>query len=363
MGRIIACPQSGSLHSALMRSRFAVLNLLAAAIGAALLVFTVRRVGWSNVVGGVSSVGWWFLLVVVLGASRMAFRARAWMVCANSGAGLRAPVDSTGLAGEASLVQGRPGSGELSFGHAFGAILAADAMGNLTPLGLLASEPTKILMTRSEITTVNSVASVAIENAFYIASVASVLLTGTWFFFQRAEVPPGLQLVAQIVVVSIVVIGVVAVWAARSQPAILSRLAPLVSRLASKSAVPADAVREVESRIYGVLQWPIGRIGHVLWWEAAFHVAAVAEVWLVLRLLPGGERTTLVDAFLMESAGRFVMIAFKFVPYRLGIDEAGSGAVAQVLGLNPVTGVTLALVRRLRIIFLNIFGLIRLARR
>ena len=345
MGRIIACPQSGSLHSALMRSRFAVLNLLAAAIGAALLVFTVRRVGWSNVVGGVSSVGWWFLLVVVLGASRMAFRARAWMVCANPGPGLRTS-----------------GSDQLTFGQAFGAILAADAVGNLTPLGLLASEPTKILMTRARISTITSVASVAIENAFYIASVALVLLTGTWFFFQRAELPPALQYVAQIIVVSIAVIGVVGLWVARSKPAILSRLAPLVSRLAGKSAVPADAVREVESRIYGVLQWPIGRIGRTLLWEAAFHVAAVAEVWLVLGLLPGGERTTLVDAFLMESAGRFVMIAFKFVPYRLGIDEAGSGAVAQVLGLNPVTGVTLALVRRLRIIFLNIFGLIRLAR-
>ena len=121
-------------------------------------------------------------------------------------------------------------------------------------------------------------------------------------------------------------------------------------------------MREIESRIYGVLQWPISRIARALVWEAAFHVAAVAEVWLVLRLLPGGAQATLLDAFLLESTGRFVMIAFKFVPYRLGIDEAGSGAVAQVLGLNPATGVTLALVRRLRIICLNAFGLVTFAR-
>ncbi|MDO8678407.1 MAG: lysylphosphatidylglycerol synthase transmembrane domain-containing protein [Acidobacteriota bacterium] len=321
-----------------MRPRFSALNIIVAIVGAALLFYTIRRVGWSDVVAGVASVGWWFALVVILGASRMAFRARAWMVAANSG------------------------SEQLTFGQAFGAMLAADAAGNLTPLGLLASEPTKILMTRARITTVTSVASVAIENAFYIASVAVVLLTGTWFFFQRAEVPPALQYVAQFIVVGVALIGVVGLWAARSQPAILSNLAPLVTRLAGKSAVPADAVREVESRIYGVLQWPIAQIGRVVGWETAFHVAAVAEVWLVLRHLPGGGGTTLVDAFLMESAGRFVTIAFKFIPYRLGIDEAGSGAVAQVLGLNPVTGVTLALVRRLRIMFLNVFGLIRLAR-
>jgi len=321
-----------------MRPRFSALNIIVAIVGAALLFYTIRRVGWSDVVAGVASVGWWFALVVILGASRMAFRARAWMVAANSG------------------------SEQLTFGQAFGAMLAADAVGNLTPLGLLASEPTKILMTRARITTVTSVASVAIENAFYIASVAVVLLTGTWFFFQRAEVPPALQYVAQIIVVGVALIGVVGLWVARSQPAVLSKLAPLVARLAGKSAVPADAVREVESRIYGVLQWPISRIARAVVWEAAFHVAAVAEVWLVLRHLPGGGRTTLVDAFLMESAGRFVTIAFKFIPYRLGIDEAGSGAVAQVLGLNPVTGVTLALVRRLRIIVLNAFGLLRLVR-
>jgi hypothetical protein len=285
----------------------------------------------------------------------MAFRALAWMECAN-------PFDSTGVASEASLAQGRPGPGsELTFGQAFGAIMAADAMGNLTPLGLLASEPTKILMTRARITTVTSVASVAIENAFYVASVLVVLLTGTWLFFQRADVPPRLQLIAQLIVAAVVITALAGLWAARSQPAILSRLAPLITRLAGKAAMPADAVREVEARIYGVLRWPIARICRALFWETAFHVAAVAEVWLVLRLLPGGEQSTLIDAFLMESTGRFVMIAFKFVPYRLGIDEAGSGAVAQVLGLNPATGVTLALVRRLRIIFLNIFGLIRLA--
>lgn len=359
-----------------MRPRISAINVVIAIVGVALLLYTIRRVGWSDVVTGVSSVGWWFVAVVSLGASRMAFRSRAWMVCANTGAGLpstrdeaetrprpslradRAPFDWS----EPPLAQGRPGSEQLGFRHAFGAMLAADAAGNLTPLGLLASEPTKILMTRARISTVTSVASVAIENAFYIASVALVLLSGTWFFFQRADVPPNLQLVAQLIVVIVVIIGLAGLWLARSQPAILSKLAPLVTRLAGKSAVPADAVREIEALIYGVLRWPLDRIGRVLAWDAAFHVAAVAEVWLVLRLLPGGERTTLVDAFLMESAGRFVMIAFKFVPYRLGIDEAGSGAVAQVLGLNPVTGVTLALVRRLRIVFLNVFGLIRLAK-
>lgn len=319
-----------------MRPRLSLFNILIALAGVGLLVFTIRQVGWNEVVSGITSVGWWFVLVVILGATRMACRARAWVACA--------------------------GDPQLRFRDAFGAMIAADALGNLTPLGLLASEPTKIILTRSRVSTITSVASVTIENAFYTASVLLVLLAGTWFFFQRAAVPPALQQIAEFLVAAIVVATVIGIWMARRQPAVLSRFAPLVMRVAGRSTVPSESLREVEARIYGVLGWPLPRLAHVAAWEVLFHIVAVAEVYLVLRLLPGAGAVTLTDAFLLESAGRFVTIAFKFIPYRLGIDEVGSGAVAQVIGIGPAAGVTLALVRRLRIVTLNAFGLIRLAR-
>lgn len=326
----------------MFRSRLASLNILVAIIGVALLVFTVQRVGgWPAVVAGIASVGWWFIVVVILGAARMAARGRAWMACI------------------AAIAE--PGSRRLTTADAFGAIIAGDAAGNLTPLGVFASEPTKILMTRAKISTVTSIASVTIENAFYSASVAAVLLAGTWLFLQRANVPAGLEQISEVILIVIAVAGVVAFWIVRRQPAILSRLAPLIAKLAGRSHAPADAVKEIESHIYGVLRWPLSRILHVVFWEGTFHVLAVAEVWVVLRLLIPD--VTVGEAFLLESAGRFVTIAFKFVPYRLGIDEMGSGAVAQVLGLGPANGVTLALVRRLRIIILNAAGLLVLVRR
>ena len=313
----------------MQRSRLAVLNILIAIVGITLLIVTVRRAGgWGVIVDGVAAVGWWFVVVVLLGAFRMLCRARAWMICA--------------------------GDAPLRFRDAFGAWMVADAMGNLTPLGVLASEPTKILMVRTKIPTVTSIASVTIENLFYTGSVLVVLLTGTWLFLQLANVPPGLERISEIIIAGIATAAAGAIIVARARPAILSRLAPLVSKIAGKADAPADAIREVESRIYAVPQWPIGRIAHVASWEVAFHVAAVAEVFVVLRLLVPD--ITLAETFLLESAGRFVTVAFKFVPYRLGIDEAGSGAVAAVLGMPPVTGVTLALVRRIRIIVLNAIG-------
>ena len=97
-------------------------------------------------------------------------------------------------------------------------------------------------------------------------------------------------------------------------------------------------------------------------WEAGFHLLAVLEVWVVLRVMPGGETTSLQDAFLMETTGRFITVAFKFVPYRLGVDEIGSGSIAQLIGLGASAGVALALVRRVRILVLNVVGIVLLAR-
>jgi hypothetical protein len=328
--------------AAVLRARSPI-NIAIAFIGAALLVFTVQRVGgWGAVVEGITSIGGWFLAVVMLGAGRMAAKARAWMLCARASGAQTA---------------------HLTFRRAYSAVLAGDAAGNLTPLGVLASEPTKILMTRQHLSTVTAIASVAIENAFYMASVGVVLLAGTWILLQRADVPAGLEQISEAIVLAVAIALVTALWAARARPKVLSRLAPYIARLAGRSDAPADALRAVESKIYGALHWPPLTTARIVLWEAAFHAGAVAEVWLVLRLLPGGDAVALVEAFLMESAGRFVTVAFKFVPYRLGIDEIGSGAVAQVLGLPPAAGVTLALVRRLRILVLNAVGVVILVRR
>jgi hypothetical protein len=93
----------------------------------------------------------------------------------------------------------------------------------------------------------------------------------------------------------------------------------------------------------------------VFCWEALFHVGAVTEVFLVLQIVSGG--TTLLEAFILETAGRLIVVVFKFVPYRLGVDEAGTALVASALALDPAVGVTLALVRRMRILFWNGVGL------
>jgi hypothetical protein len=313
-------------------------GLAVLAAGIALLVFAIRQAGLTQIVDSVRSVGLWLAPIVVLGGARMAIRATAWHVCSR-----------------AEHAEGIPISAACE------AVIAADAVGNLTPLGLLASEPTKVIFARRHVSTAASLSSVTVENGFYTASVLAMLLGGVWVLLQRAQVPSSLARAGEVVIATSVAAGLVAVWAFRTRPALLSRggqwLASLFGRPGSAAAFDA-----LERSVYDVVHWPASRLCAVVTLEVAFHLLAIVEVWLILRVMPGGGGTSITDAFLMETTGRFITVAFKFVPYRLGIDEMGSGSVAQLIGLGASAGVALALVRRVRILILNLVGILVLAR-
>jgi hypothetical protein len=295
----------------------------------------VRRVGWGEVQSSVADIGGWYLPIVALGAFRFAARAMAWTICAE------------------------PES--LPAAQALRAVLVGDALGNLTPLGVLASEPTKVLLVKERISTVTAVASVAAENAFYMASVLLMIAAGALVFFGIAQVPPLLAVIARATLAAAVVGGFIGIWILRRQPAVLTRIATVLAAITGRAATSVDRLREIEIHFYALLKWPIARIARVCLYEAAFHVAAVAEVFLVLKLISSG--ATLVQAFVLETTGRLIVVVFKFVPYRLGVDEAGTALVARALALDPTIGVTLALVRRIRILILNGVGLLLLAAR
>jgi hypothetical protein len=312
-------------------TRRTIVNVVLALIGAVLLVLTVQRVGLADVRHSLTEIGWWYFAILALGGLRFAARSRARQVCA--------------------------GGARLSFTRAFSAILSADALGNLTPFGMLASEPSKVYFINDRVPTVEAVSSVAAENAFYMTTVMMMIGAGALTFFSVANLPPALGLGAQAVIGLVMAGALAGLWIVRRQPAILSRVARVIAHWTGRGPTAPERLREIEVHFYAVLTWPWTRIAHVALWEAAFHVAAVAEVFLVLRLLPIGRDVTLLQAFVLETAGRLIVVVFKFVPYRLGVDEAGSAMIARALALDPTLGVALALVRRLRVLFWNAIGL------
>ncbi|MBK9239619.1 MAG: hypothetical protein IPL75_05025 [Acidobacteria bacterium] len=81
---------------------------------------------------------------------------------------------------------------------------------------------------------------------------------------------------------------------------------------------------------------------------------------------PSAARTgsaTLLNAFLLDTVNRFINVAFRAVPLRVGVDEVTTSGFTEMLGLGSAAGLTLALVRKARMLVWAGVGLGLLGRR
>lgn len=302
------------------------LTVAAALGGVALFAYALRRAGVGEIVDGVRRVGWGLLPILALAGVRFLLRAQCWRLCM--------PADS-----------------RLPFRQAFAAFLAGDAVGNVTPLGLVASEPAKVLLTRHRLATRESVASLAVDNLVYTASVATVVALGVVVVLLTVPLAFEWREAAVVSLVGMAAAAVGALWLLRGTWSdTRGRRPPWRERLAS--------LRQ------SVLQFSAGhpeRLGIVFLLHLTFHAVAVLEVFLTLRWLLGDGSVTLGQAVVFEALNRVVTVLFKFVPFRVGVDEALSGALAPLLSVQPAAGVTLAVVRKARNLFWTGVGLLLIA--
>lgn len=300
-------------------------SIAAALAGVLLFAYAISNVGWSNVVSGVNGVGWWFVPILILSGLRFVLRAAAWRLCI-------------------------PPHARFSLVQAFAAYLSGDAVGNVTPLGLLASEPTKIFLIRHRLATREAVSSLAVDFVVYSTSAAMMIAVGLVMLLANVPLSLGGR---EIVVATLVVIGagVFVVWRLiggtwnperGARPRWRARLASFRESLFTFAAGKPARL------------WPVFGL------DLLFQSLAVAEVYLILWLVQL-EAPTVPEAIMLSALDRAIIIAFKFIPLRLGVDEMFSGGMTALLGWPVATGVILALIKKVRSVFWVGVGLILIA--
>ena len=117
------------------------------------------------------------------------------------------------------------------------------------------------------------------------------------------------------------------------------------------------ALREVAEQVRHLSVTQPGRLAQVFLLDLIYHSLAVLEVFVTLEWLMGARGPTLAMAIVFEALNRILTVVFKFVPFRVGIDEASTGALAPLVGVDLATGVALAVVRKVRSLFWAGIGL------
>jgi hypothetical protein len=315
------------------------LGLLAGVAGLALFAWTLREAGVGLVTAGLDRVGAGFLLILAISFTRPLARAAAWRLCLDD-------------------------RRDLPLGSTLAASITGTALGDLTPLGMLLSEPAKAVLVRDRVALVDSVSALTIENLLYTLTVVLMILGGTAAFLVSFPVPEAIRTISLLLLgAALLVAGtsiVIVVRRARVVSSLLGRLARVRSLPATLDAhVPH--VERIEDQVFAFAARHRDRLVPLALLEISFHVSAIAEVWLTLVLL--GVHPTLLGAFVLEYVDRVITVAFKFVPLRLGIDEAGTGLVAAILGLGTAPGVALAIIRKARVLVWTGVGVMLLMRR
>jgi Lysylphosphatidylglycerol synthase TM region len=274
------------------------ISVLAAVGGAALFAWSLKTVGVAAAAAAVERLGAGFLLIVILGGARHFARAAAWRLC----------FDDPGV---------------LPLGWSAAAYVAGDAVGNVTPFGILASEPSKIVLLRHRLNVGEAITALAIENLFYASTVVLMLVAGTAALLIEFDVARNVRTAGLLVAAGGVAFVAAGIVVAKRRPQWTRALVVFVDRHRDRL-------------------WSIAAL------ELSYHASAVLEIWLAVALIAGTPPTWLV-AFVLEYVNRTITIAFQFVPMWLGVDEAGTGLMTSALGLTGATGVALALARKARI--------------
>jgi hypothetical protein len=305
--------------------------------GIALVIWQVQSVGLDAVVQGFKSVGpTGFALVLALSFLRYAVRAIAWV----------------------TLIEPPPGHQPVPLRSAIAATIGGDALGNLSFLSLLVSEPAKALYLTRYVPAEAALGALAAENFFYSVSVALVILAGTATLLSSYVLPADWLAASWVAVGLMGTILAAAVWLAWKRPEVAARFGANDAHLLGRVMGRIGALERIA---YRGLRVSSSRMLIVVGCQVAFHALSILESWLTLYYLTG--QSSWLNAFLFDTVNRVINVVFRMVPLRVGVDEAGASGLADLIGLTTAAGLTMALIRRVRVLTWVALGLVITGRR
>lgn len=245
------------------------------------------------------------------------------------------------------------------------AVIIGEAMSSMIPLGILISGTAKAVAVRKQVPLVVGLSSVATENLFYSFTTSVFLILGALTFVRSFALDETTAITIDVLigviaaVVIFLLLLIIRQWHFASEACESLYRRGWFPKLLESGRMQ---VRLFENLIYGFYRRHPKRFLPICLAEAAFHALGVIEVWFILTRIvePAGQ---FLNAFLLESVSRLITIVFKLVPFLIGVDEAGAQFVGETVGLGAAIGVSIAIIRKGRILFWTAIGLLLIVQR
>ncbi len=306
---------------------------LAFVLGAALLVFVIRKVGVQPIFSALSRVGFGFFFVVAINGLRHVLRTIAMSMSVP------------------------PEHRRFTFLQAFAARLGGESMSFLTFAGPLLGEATKVALLRKRVPLVHGVPALVVDNLIYNLSVVLVIFGGASLMLFSYPVPTVAREML-ILIASVAFLGLIAAaMATRKRVTLLTNMIDGLGRRGFRPGFLRSRrhhIYRIELTVYSFYKRRRAAFFAMVGLDVTSHMTSVLEVYVTLKLLGFGP--SVGASYIIESLTKVINFAFGFVPATIGVYEGGTEIILKSLGFAAAAGVTLAIVRKAAIIFWTVIG-------
>ncbi|MEO6334046.1 MAG: lysylphosphatidylglycerol synthase domain-containing protein [Pyrinomonadaceae bacterium] len=325
--------------SAKHTNRLTILGIVLTIAGIGLFAYFVYAVGADEIAANIDRFGFaGFGVILGVYFLRICARAGAWKLCVYEPYTLRMK-------------------------DTIPAVIIGEAMSSMIPLGILISGTTKAVAVRKHAPLVVGLSSVATENLFYSFVTSVFLIIGAFTLVRSFELDESWVLTIDILIAVICAVVVFLVLLVVRQWHFASETCEWIYGKGYATGLLEHGrlqVRLFENFIYGFYRRYPKRFLPICLIETAFHLLGIFEVWFILSRISSAD---LLSSFLLESVSRLITIVFKLIPFMIGVDEAGAQFVGKTLAIGAGIGVTLAVIRKGRLLFWTAIGLLLIVKR
>jgi uncharacterized membrane protein YbhN (UPF0104 family) len=306
-------------------------SFLSLAGGLGLLAYLLHRAGVNTVMEAMRLMGAAFIAIIVLSGLRHLLRTIAWRTSLDPGA--RSP-------GFLNLLTIR---------------LIAESATDLSPAGPLLGEAVRAWAAAKTISSNFGVTSVVVEDLAYWLGTALFVFFGAFMCFASLlkQAPLNVVVITAILTLGPVVLAVIFQYRQAGR-----KLALRIEQNSYAQALLDRYGQTIANWMAGIRNFFQTRkqlFLATLLIEIAVNIISLGETHLILKLTTA--HSSLMTAYLIESANRVVQLISSFVPFGLGVDEATTAATLRSLGHTLHDGVSVAVVRKIRSIFWDLIGL------
>lgn len=250
----------------------------------------------------------------------------------------------------------RPAQRRVALGDLFAMRMAGDAVNYITPSASIGGEFVKARLLHRKIPMTEAVGSVSLAAINQFLSQIVFILISIWFFSAQALTPTIAKLTwgvggfIALICVMLFYLG----WRRNA----FQRIHGFLVRRGwfHHWTKNGDAWRKLDETIFGSFRnYPLDSFLSVFFFTLGWGMGVV-EIYLILYYLqvPIGWST----AIAIEGLSIIVDISFFYVPAKIGTQEGGKYFIFLLLGLDPGTGLAVAVIRRLRELAWTFLGLL-----